>query len=129
MYSGKQFTPCRVFGCAWKIWSNGKSFPSTVKYPPHKCKSFYTFILPSNHFHPQKISLLTHSHHSRQAQAEGRRELSPMKPRSNPRPCRSNRIAQTHRRFDHAASASPSCSNPSPMNVAKPTPISPHPSP
>ena len=86
MYSGKQFTPCRVFGCAWKIWSNGKSFPSTVKYPPHKCKSFYTFILPSNHFHPQKISLLTHSHHSRQAQAKGRRELSPGKPRSNPRP-------------------------------------------
>ena len=39
---------------------------------------------PSNHF--KKISLLTHSHHSRQAQAEGRRELSPMKPRSSPWP-------------------------------------------
>ena len=38
MNSGKQFTPCYVFGCAWKIWSNGKSFPLTVKYPPHTYK-------------------------------------------------------------------------------------------
>ena len=87
MDSGKQFTPYRVFGYAWKIWLNGKSFPLTIKYPPHTRKSFYTLILPSNHFHsPQKIYLLTHSHHSRQAQAEGRRELSPVKPRCNPQP-------------------------------------------
>ena len=59
MNSGKQFTPCCVFGCVWKIWSNGKSFSLTVKYPPHTRKSFYTFILPTNHF--QKISLITHT--------------------------------------------------------------------
>ena len=76
-----------MFGCAWKIWSNKKLFPLTVKYPPHTRKSFYTLILTSNYFHSlQKISLLIHSHHSRQAQVEGRRELSPMKPRSSPRP-------------------------------------------
>ena len=84
MDSGKQFTPYHVFGCTWKIWSSKKLFLLTVKYPPHTHKSFYTFILPTNHF--QKISLLTHSHHSRQAQAKGRRELSPGKPRSSPRP-------------------------------------------
>ena len=62
MDSEKQFTSCRVFGCTWKIWSNEKLFPLTVKYPLHTRKSFYTFILPSNHFHsPQKISLLTHT--------------------------------------------------------------------
>ena len=67
-----------------KYGQTKKSFPLTVKYPPHTRKSFYTFILPTNNF--QKISLLTHSHHSRQAQAEGWRELSPVKPRSSPRP-------------------------------------------
>ena len=76
-----------MFGCACKIWSNKKLFLLTVKYPPHTRKSFYTLILTSNYFHSlQKISLLIHSHHSCQAQAEGRRELSPMKPKSSPRP-------------------------------------------
>ena len=82
--SRNHFTLLCLFGYTWKIWSNRKSFLLTVKYPPHTRKSFYTFILPTNHF--QKISLLTHSHHSRQAQAKEQRELSLVKPRSSPQP-------------------------------------------
>ena len=37
-------------------------------------------------------------------------------PVPDPRPCRPDRAAQTHRWFDHATSAPPLCSNPSPMN-------------
>ena len=43
--------------------------------------------------------------------------------------CRSDRTTQTHCQSDRATSTSLSCSNPSPMNPAKPTLISPHPSP
>ena len=82
--SRNHFTLLCLFGYTWKIWSNRKSFLLTVIYPPHTRKSFYTFILPTNHF--QKISLLTHSHHSRQAQAKEQRELSLVKPRSSPQP-------------------------------------------
>ena len=37
--SRNHFTPCRVFGCVWKIWSNGKSFLLTVKSPTSAIKS------------------------------------------------------------------------------------------
>ena len=141
--SGNDFTPHRVFGCAWKIEFSGKAFHLTVNIMALTRKLFYISIFTSNHFRtqtrrererererekrslvlsltpsstlsltpnaanplphakrsqsspsrssenfhsPQKISLVTHSHHSRQAQAEGRRELSPVKPRSSPRP-------------------------------------------
>ena len=47
-------TPCRVFGCTWKIWSNGKSFPLTVKCGWLKCKIDYRSILPSNYFKKKK---------------------------------------------------------------------------
>ena len=46
---------------------------------------------------------------------ESYRRWSP-NPVPNPRPCRSNRAAQTHYRSNHATSTPPSCSNPSPMN-------------
>ena len=36
--------------CTWKIWSNRKSFPLTVKCGWLKCKIDYRSILPSNHF-------------------------------------------------------------------------------
>ena len=111
--SGNDFTPHRVFGCAWKIEFSGKAFHLAVNIMALTLKLFYISIFTSNHFQtqmhrerererrdhwsspsrssenfhsPPKISLLTHSHHSHQAQAEGRRELSPMKPRSSPRP-------------------------------------------
>ena len=51
---GKQFTPCCVFGCAWKIWSNRKLFPLTVKWACLKCKIDYRSILPTNHFWKKK---------------------------------------------------------------------------
>ena len=50
MDSGKQFTPYHVFGCAWKIWSNGKTFPLTVKRTHFSRKVNYTLILPLNDF-------------------------------------------------------------------------------
>ena len=54
---------------------------------PHAKRSRSSPSHSSENFHsPQKISLLTHSHHSRQAQAEGQRELSSVKPKSSPRP-------------------------------------------
>ena len=111
--SGNDFTPHRVFGCAWKIEFSGKAFHLAVNIMALTLKLIYISIFTSNHFWtqthkegerereeitgtlphaPQKIStllrksLLTHSHHSRQAQAEGRRELLPVKPRSSPRP-------------------------------------------
>ena len=52
--SGNHFTPSCVFGCAWKIWSNGKSFSLTVKCGWLKCKIDYRSILPSNHFQEKK---------------------------------------------------------------------------
>ena len=48
------FTPSCVFGYAWKIWSNGKSFSLTVKCGLLKCKIDYRSILPSNHFQEKK---------------------------------------------------------------------------
>ena len=129
--SGNDFTPHRVFGCAWKIEFSGKAFHLAVNIMALTLKLIYISIFTSNHFRtqmhrerererkkrslvlsltlsstlsltpnaadplphaPQKIStllrksLLTHSHHSRQAQAEGRRELLPVKPRSSPWP-------------------------------------------
>ena len=54
MYSGKQFTPCHVFGRAWKIWSNRKLFPLTVKWACLKCKIDYRSILPTNHLWKKK---------------------------------------------------------------------------
>ena len=50
---GNYFTRCCLFGCAWKFWSNGKSFPLIVKYGWLKCKIDYKSILPSKHF-PKK---------------------------------------------------------------------------
>ena len=44
----------RVFGCARKIGSNGKSFPLTVKYALWPCKTISVCILPSNQFRPKK---------------------------------------------------------------------------
>ena len=64
------------------------TLPHTELHPlPHAKRSQSSPSRSSENFHsPQKISLVTHSHHSRQAQAEGWRELSPVKPRSSPRP-------------------------------------------
>ena len=127
MNSGKQFTPYHVFGCAWKIWSNGKPFPLTVKYPPYKCKSFYLQIISILKKFLSSLTLITHAK-PKPKDRESYYRWSP-DPILDPRPRRSDRTAQTHRRSDCAASASPSSSNPSPMNPTKPTPISPHPSP
>ena len=52
--SGNHFTPCHVFGCAWKFWSNRKSFSLTVKCAWLKCKIDYKSILPSNQFRKKK---------------------------------------------------------------------------
>ena len=65
---------------------------------PHAKCSRSSLSRSIENFHSrQKISLFIHSHHSRQAQAEGWRELLPVKPRSSPLPmapsiwsCRSN---------------------------------------
>ena len=48
--SRNHFTPCHVFGCAWKIWSNGKTFPLTVKRTHFSRKINCTLILPLNNF-------------------------------------------------------------------------------
>ena len=39
----------------WKIQSNRKWFPLTVKYQAFKCKIIYTCILPSNDFRTQTL--------------------------------------------------------------------------
>ena len=49
---------CKIFytmghvWIGWKIQSNEKWFPLTVKYQPLKCKIVYTSLLPSNQLHP-----------------------------------------------------------------------------
>ena len=104
--SRNHFTLLCLFGYTWKIWSNRKSFLLTVKYPPHTRKSFYTFILPTNHF--QKISLITHTK-PKPKDEESYRWWSP-DPVLDPWLRRSDHATKTHRQSDHAAS------NPSPMN-------------
>lgn len=65
-----------------KLKSNWKYISLIVKYPTHTRKIFYTIILLQIISTPPKNS----SPHSHQAQAKRQRELSPVKPRSNPRP-------------------------------------------
>ena len=48
--SGNDFTPHRVFGCAWKIKFSGKAFHLTVCFMALTRKSFYISIFTSNHF-------------------------------------------------------------------------------
>ena len=110
-----------------KIRSNWKWILVYRKIESLTTKNQLQFYFTFKLFPPQKISLFTHSHHSRQAQAGGRRELSPVKPRSSPRPTtppiwshRSNPSPIWLRRLSFSVS---------PMNPVKPTPISPHPSP
>ena len=48
--SGNDFTPHRVFGCAWKIEFFGKQFHLTVNIMPLTRKLVYISIFASNHF-------------------------------------------------------------------------------
>jgi len=47
---GNNFTPHRVFGCAWKIEFSGKQFHLTVNIMPLTRKLVYISIFISNHF-------------------------------------------------------------------------------
>ena len=73
--SGNDFTPHRVFGCAWKIKFSGKAFHLTVCFMALTRKLVYISIFSSNHFwvsdaqrerererEREKITELTHSH-------------------------------------------------------------------
>ena len=51
--SGNDFTPHRVFGCAWKIEFFEKAFHLTVNIMALTWKLFYISIFTSNHFWTQ----------------------------------------------------------------------------
>ena len=51
--SGNDFTPHRVFGCAWKIEFSGKAFHLAVNIMALTRKLFYISIFTSNHFRTQ----------------------------------------------------------------------------
>ena len=68
----------------WKIQSNEKWFPLTVKYQPLKCKIVYTSLLPSNQLHPFSAYL------NRERERERERELEPEIWTLPPPPSRSN---------------------------------------
>ena len=57
--SGNHFTLLCLFGCACKIWSNGKSFPLTIKYLPHIRKSFYLQTISRKFL--SSLTLITHT--------------------------------------------------------------------
>ena len=83
---GKIFYTLEGVWVCMKIRSNWKWISVDCKIESLTTENQLQFYFTFKPFPPQKISLLTHSHHSRQVQAEGRRELSPVKPRSSPRP-------------------------------------------
>ena len=112
--SGNHFTPYRVFGCAWKIWSNEKSFPLTVKRSHFSRKINYTLILPSNDFQdsdreregekkeykgPKPISPQLHPTHQRERGATPPHTQTPVRspPHFDEQRCRT-RSTQPHLR-------------------------------
>ena len=62
---GNDFTPHRVFGCAWKIEFSGKAFHLTVNIMALTQKLFYISIFTSNHFRTQ-----THKEGERERERE-----------------------------------------------------------
>ena len=91
--SGNDFTPHRVFGCAWKIKFSGKAFHLTVCFVALTRKLVYIFIFTSNHFQThqtrkdreserERRKKLAHSQSHRSTRSTHTKSLTPIHPQS-----------------------------------------------
>ena len=119
------YTMGRVW-VGWKIQSNRKWFPLTVKYQAFKCKIIYTCILPSNDFRTQTPEKRERERARRESELDYTRSHHHPNPKSHRSCCTPASLRSHHRDRtpDHIAKIAlpplPSRSNSRRLNLGTP---------